>query len=81
MRAARFAKVTDQVALTSIDMKCRAFIAQPMTVCRLGMKLPEGRLYRGRLVMPRIERARYNKILEEVRITAQQATSERKQWL
>jgi hypothetical protein len=70
-RGARFAKLKDDVASAAVDMKCRALILQPRTVCRLGMELPEGRLYRGKLVMPRIQRGLYDKILEAVPIAAQ----------
>jgi hypothetical protein len=52
-------------------MKCRVLIHQPRAVCRLTMKLPEGRLYRGKLVMPRIRRGLYDKILEAARIAAE----------
>jgi hypothetical protein len=71
-RGARFAKLKDDVASAAVDMKCRTLIHQPATVCRLGMELPEGRLYRGRLVMPRIRRGLYSKILKAARIAAQQ---------
>jgi hypothetical protein len=70
-RGARFAKLKDDVASAAVDMKCRALTHQPMTVCRLGMELPEERLYRGKLIMPRIQRGLYDKILEAVRIAAQ----------
>jgi hypothetical protein len=70
-RGARFAKLKDDVASAAVDMKCRALTHQPMTVCRLGMELPEGRLYRGKLIMPRIQRGLYDKILEAARIAAE----------
>jgi hypothetical protein len=70
-RGARFAKLKDDVASAAVDMKCRALIHQPKAVCRLAIELPEGRLYRGKLVMPRIRRGLYNKILEAARIAAQ----------
>src|SRR5260221_5312304 len=62
-RGARFAKLEDKVASAAVDMKCRALIYQPRSVCRLAMELPEGRLYGGKLVMPRIRRGLYDKIL------------------
>jgi hypothetical protein len=70
-RGARFAAITDQVASTAIDMNCRALFYQPREVCRLGMELPEGRLYHGRLGMPRIRRGLYDKILDAARIATE----------
>ena len=70
-RGARFAKLEDKVASAAVDMKCRALIHQPRAVCRVAMELPQGRLYRGRLVMPRIRRDLHNKILEAARIAVE----------
>jgi hypothetical protein len=69
---ARFAKLEDKVASAAVDMKCRVLIHQPRAVCRVAMELPEGRLYRGKLVMPRIRRDLYNQILEAARIAAEE---------
>jgi hypothetical protein len=69
-RGARFVKLKDDVASAAVDMKCRALIHQPKAVCRLAMELPEGRLYRGMLVMPRIRRGLFDKILDAARIAA-----------
>jgi hypothetical protein len=70
-RGARFASLKDAVASAAVDMECRALLHPPPTVCRLGMELPEGRLDRGRLVMPRIRRGLYDEILEAAQIAAQ----------
>ena len=70
-RGARFAKLEDKVASAAVDMKCRALIHQSRAVCRVAMELPQGRLYRGRLVMPRIRRDLHNKILEAARIAVE----------
>jgi hypothetical protein len=70
-RGARFAKLEDKVASAAVDMKCHALIHQPRAVCCVAMELPQGRLYRGRLVMPRIRRDLHNKILEAARIAVE----------
>lgn len=77
-RGARFAKLKDDVASAAVDAKCRALIHQPKAVCRLAMKLPKGRLYRGKLVMPRIRRDLCNNILEaaELAVEAEKARFE-----
>lgn len=62
-RGARFTKLEDKVASAAVDMKCRVLLSPPADVCRLAMKLPEGRLSRGTLVMPRIARRLYDEIL------------------
>src|SRR5882724_2229592 len=63
-RGARFARLQDKVASAAVDMKCRALIHQPRPVCRLAMRLPVGRLLRGKLVMPRIRRDLHEKIVK-----------------
>ena len=63
-RGARFAKLADKVASNAIDMKCRILNLPPTGVSRLAMKLPVGRLLGCKLVMPRIQRALYDTILE-----------------
>jgi hypothetical protein len=40
------------------------------------MELPEGRLYRGKLVMPRIRRGLYDKILRAAGIAAEKEKTE-----
>lgn len=72
---ARFANLEDNVASAAVDMKCRTLLLPPATVCVIGMELPEGRLYRGRLVMPRIQRRLYNKIMEAAQIAARQEST------
>jgi hypothetical protein len=69
---ARFARLEDNLASAAVDIKCRTLLLPPATVCVIGMELPEGRLYRGRLVMPRIQRGLYNRILKAARIAARQ---------
>ena len=69
---ARFARLEDNVVSAALDIKCRTLLLPPSTVCVIGMELPEGRLYRGRLVMPRIQRGLYNRILRAARIAARQ---------
>ena len=73
---ARFAKLEDKVASAAVDLRCRALIHQPRAVCRLAMELPEGRLYRGKLVMPRIRRGLYDKILRAAGIAAEKEKTE-----
>jgi hypothetical protein len=75
-RGARFAKLEDKVASAAVDLRCRALIHQPRAVCRLAMELPEGRLYRGKLVMPRIRRGLYDKILRAAGIAAEKEKTE-----
>jgi hypothetical protein len=75
-RGARFAKLEDKVAFAAVDLRCRALIHQPRAVCRLAMELPEGRLYRGKLVMPRIRRGLYDKILRAAGIAAEKEKTE-----
>lgn len=75
-RGARFAKLEDKVASAAVDLRCRALIHQPRAVCRLAMELPEGRLYRGKLVMPRIRRGLYDRILRAAGIAAEKEKTE-----
>lgn len=77
-RGARFGRLEDNLASAAVDMKCRTLLLPPATVCVIGMELPEGRLYRGRLVMPRIQRRIYNKILEAAQIAARQESTRAK---
>jgi hypothetical protein len=53
-------------------MKCRVFLHEPTSVSRLGMELPVGRLFHGKLVMPRIRRGLYDKIVEAAQVVAEQ---------
>ena len=53
----------ERTASAAIDMKCRVLILQPLSVCRLAMNLPVGRLLGCKLVMPRIRRDLYNDVL------------------
>jgi hypothetical protein len=71
-RGARFAKLKDAVAHAAVDMKCRALILQPRAVSALAMNLPVGRLFHGKLVMPRIRRSLYDKIVEAAQVAAEQ---------
>jgi hypothetical protein len=63
-RGARFAKLQDKTASAAIDMKCCVLILQPRSVSRLAMRLRIGRLFRGKLVMPRIRQVLYDEILK-----------------
>jgi hypothetical protein len=67
-RGARFAKLKDAVAHAAVDMKCRVFLHESTSVSRVGMELPVGRLFHGKLVMPRIRRGLYDKMVETARI-------------
>jgi hypothetical protein len=75
-RGARFAVLRDSIVSAAIDMNCRVLIRQPEAVSALGMKLPVGRVCgTGKLVklfVPNIRRGLYRKILEAVRIAAEQ---------
>ena len=62
-RGARFAKLTDAVCSTAIDVNCRVLILPPKSVSTLAMELPVGRLTGLKLVIPRIRRGLYDEIL------------------
>jgi cyclic lactone autoinducer peptide len=74
-RGARFANLTDKVASSAIDMKCRVLIHQPKAVSELGMKLPAGRMLGSKLVMPRIQRELYDKISQAAHVAAKRETA------